>query len=84
MQNTFTHVGDVDCRLRDRTDVPRKLVNKEYARLTGDPPVEAGDGDGGVGSGDEGGKKTPDLSRILQCIFRSWSKGRTSMFHQTS
>ena len=52
--------------MRDTTDLPQKLVNKEYARFTGDSPVEAGDGDGGVGSGDEGGKKTPNLSRMLQ------------------
>jgi len=58
--------------LPDTADPPQKLANKEYIRLTADPPVEAkaGDGknDGDAGSGDEGGKKkkTPNLSRMLK------------------
>jgi hypothetical protein len=59
-------------RVRDPTDFLQKLVNKEYARLTGAPLEEAKaadpehDGDGG--SGEEGGKKkkTPNLSRMLK------------------
>jgi len=47
-------------RLRDTTDLLQALVNNEYARLTGDSPVEAkvadAENDGGSGSGDEGGK----------------------------
>ena len=59
-------------RLRDTTDLPQKLVNKEYVRLTGDSSVEAKaadvENDGDPGSGDEGGKKkkTPNLSRTLK------------------
>jgi hypothetical protein len=59
-------------RIRGPTDLLQKLVNKEYARLTGAPLEEAKaadpehDGDGG--SGEEGGKKkkTPNLSRMLK------------------
>jgi len=57
--------------LRDTADLQR-LVNKEYARLAGDSPVEAkvadAKNDGGPGSGDEGGKKkkTPNLSWMLK------------------
>jgi len=53
-------------------DPPQKLVNKEYARLTGVSPEEAktadAENDGDAGSGDEGGrrKKTPNLSRMLK------------------
>jgi len=72
MPKTFTYVGDANPPLRDTTDLPQKLVNKEYARLTGDSAVEAkagdGENDGDAGSGDEGGKKkkTPNLSRMLK------------------
>jgi len=52
--------------LATRLTSPQNLVNQEYARLTGDPPVEAKAGDGDAGSGDEGGKKTPNLSWMLQ------------------
>jgi len=54
------------CRLRDTTDLPQKLVNNEYIRLTGDRAVEGKAGnagnDGDAGSGDEGRKKTPNFS----------------------
>jgi len=54
--------------LRATTGLPQKLVNKEYTRLTGDPAMEAKAGDGknhgSGGSGDEGGKKTPNLSNV--------------------
>jgi len=59
-------------RLGDQTHLLQKLVNKEYTRLTGDPPQETkaadADNDGDAGSGDEGGKKkkTPNLSRTLK------------------
>ena len=59
-------------RLRDTADLLQTLVNNEYARLTGDLPVEAkvadAENDGGLGSGDEGGKKTPNLS-VAQVAF---------------
>jgi len=46
------------------------FINKEYARLAGDSPVETiaadAENDGGPGSGDEGGKKTSNLSRLLK------------------
>ena len=56
----------------DLTDLPQKLVNKEYVRLTGESPEEAKaadpENDGDAGSGDEAGKKkkTPNLSRVLK------------------
>ena len=59
-------------RLCDPTDPLQKLVNKEFTRLTGNPPEEAKavdvENDGDVGSGGEGGKKkkTPNLSRMLK------------------
>ena len=59
-------------RLCDPTDPLQKLVNKEFTRLTGNPPEEAkaadADNDGDAGSGGEGGKKkkTPNLSRMLK------------------
>jgi len=53
-----------------RNFLPQKLVNNEYIRLTGDRAVEgkAGDAgnDGDAGSGDEGRKKTPNLSWMLK------------------
>lgn len=57
---------------RHPTDPLQKLVNKEYARLTGESPEEAkaadAENDGDPGSGDETGKKkkTPNISRILK------------------
>ena len=46
---------------RDLTDLPQKLFNKEYVRLTGESPEEAkaadAENDGDAGSGDEAGKK---------------------------
>lgn len=59
-------------RFCDPTDLLQKLVNKEYARLTGVPLEEVKaaevENDGDAGSGDEGGKKkkTPNLSRMLK------------------
>ena len=57
--------------LCDTPDLPQEPVNREYARLTRDLPVEAkaGDGEnnGDTESGDEGGKKkTPNHSRMLK------------------
>ena len=59
-------------RLCDQTDSLQKLVNKEFTRLTGNPPEEAKavdvENNGDAGSGGEGGKKkkTPNLSRMLK------------------
>ena len=59
-------------RLCDPTNPLQKLVNKEFTRLTGNPPEEVRavdvENDGDVGSGGEGGKKkkTPNLSRMLK------------------
>jgi len=50
---------------------PTSFINKEYARVAGDSPMEAkavdAENDGDPGSGGEGGKKvTPNLSRMLK------------------
>ena len=72
MRNTSTYVVGPTCSSCDSTNFLQKLVNKEYTRLTGDPPEEAkvadAENDGDVGSGGEGGKKkkTPNLSRMLK------------------
>ena len=73
MQNTSTYVfRSITPRRRDPTYFSKKLVNKEYSRLTGESPEDAkgadAENDGDAGSGDEGGKKkkTPNLSRVLK------------------
>jgi len=51
-------------RLRDTAGLLQALVDKEYALLTGDSPVEVKAADAENDGGGE--KKTPNLSRMLR------------------